>query len=301
MAKWGGLDFRGVNDFETMGIKLNRAFAAQMNHIDHNNIPQIYTNYCDIKSEDGEMQIDGPTQRFYGTDTSLQRMNVGWSTATSDFGFTIWNTTGGISAYIDSTGELIVRRLLAGYVQGSTIEGSQITASTLSANYITASSIAASYISGSTIEGSQITGSTIIGGTIKTNETGQRIEMSNNSQQTYNASNVLNGICWGTTDVSATYGDVGFYDEGTLTLLFRNNIGSGYSILPANTASLYINSTGYTCYLQGAIEIQDTVGFFGSTAVGKTAVATVSSDATLVESVNKLNEVIAALQGYGLL
>lgn len=289
------LNFQYAFDKDSMQdelVSLQRDLQYYFLHLDHKNVRRLYTEYCEIQSQNGQLAIDGPVMRFYGSDTTLQRMNLGLSTATNDFGFSIWNQAGDLTAYLDSTGELIVRRLLSGYIEGSTIIGSQITGSTITGGQIT----------GSTITGGQITGSTITGGTIKTAESGARIEMTDNSIFTYNGSSNFNGPCWGSTGTfGATYGDLYFYDNGTKVLEFFNNLsGNGYSIRPTNSAALNIGANSLQTYLYGNINHMNNIGFFGTTAVSKTTVSTLSTDATAAATIDKVNEIIGVLQGYGL-
>jgi hypothetical protein len=74
-------------------------------------------------------------------------------------------------------------------------------------------------------------------GTLRTGSTtGARIEISNNSLKTYNSTGELQGIAWG-FGYSSNWGDVLFYDAGTLTMMFENQLGGlGWDIYCPSTS-----------------------------------------------------------------
>ncbi len=170
---FGGIDPE-IENFEQCKdefIKLKRSLQYFAQNLNHHNVKQLYTEYCDIQSEGGETVIDGPLILMYSaTDSTTLRLEMGYDS--SEFVFRLYNNGGTPTVYIDSSGNAVFlghitasqitgSTITGGQITGSTISGAQITASTLTASQITASSISGSYIYGSTIEGGQITGSCI--------------------------------------------------------------------------------------------------------------------------------------------
>lgn len=76
-------------------------------HLDERNVKRIYTEYCEIKSEDGETEIDGPLLIMKAKDSSTIRVKMGWDAASSEFLFNLYNSTGGVAINLDSTGNAI--------------------------------------------------------------------------------------------------------------------------------------------------------------------------------------------------
>ena len=115
--------------------------------------------------------------------------------------------------------------------------------------------ISASKITAGTIEAlieiisPLITGGTITGGTIKTADTGKRVEISENQIKCYNADNQLNGFVIDNTD--AQYGDASFYYNGTKVFKIYNSLDGNYSILPESGTNLAIGSSDGTITLRG--------------------------------------------------
>jgi hypothetical protein len=96
--------------------KLRKELNFSLNHLDHENIQRVYTEYCDVRSECGETIIDGPTLKMYDTpavagttSTGVLRLKMGYSTASDDFAFSLYNAAGALTVSIDSSGDAMMR------------------------------------------------------------------------------------------------------------------------------------------------------------------------------------------------
>ncbi len=168
-------DFGRINpdstDIRDELIKLKRTLEYFGQNLNHRNVKTLFTEYCQIQSEDGETVIDGPLILMYSaTDSTTLRLEMGYDS--SEFVFNLYNLAGVQTVHMDSSGnaaftgtitasQITGSTITGGNIAGSTISGAQITASTLTASQITASTISAAQITGSTITASQITASTI--------------------------------------------------------------------------------------------------------------------------------------------
>lgn len=164
-----------------------------------------------------------------------------------------------------------------------------------------------------------VSSATITGGIIQTSEFGERIVLTSNTLQTYDASDNLNGMVMeGTTSSTFTYGDLYFYDTGVKVLeIYNNLIGSGYSIRPVGSAALFLGTISKSTYLEGNVKFTDNVGFFNGTPVSKTSVTangtflSVSGGADMISLSDlntklqivhdKLNKVVSALNTCNLI
>lgn len=158
-----------------------------------------------------------------------------------------------------------------------------------------------------TISSSIITGSTIIGGAIKTASTGARIELSNNSLKTYNASNNLNGFAWG-TDVGGThYGDAFLYHNGIKLVEFYDDT-SFYRIRPTAGKTMVLggSTTGIGCEgtwqfeLGGSLNVNATFTVFGGSSFN-TITQSNSTAANTAEIVADFNTLLSNLRSLNIL
>jgi hypothetical protein len=82
-----------------------------LHFLNHLNVTELYTEYCDIKSEDGETQIDGPLILMYDKQgTPVLRLKEGYDPVSDDFVFQLYNAAGNLTVNIDSNGDLSVER-----------------------------------------------------------------------------------------------------------------------------------------------------------------------------------------------
>ena len=113
--------------------KLNKTLNWLMNNLDHDNITRIYTEYCDIQSENGETVIDGPLIKMTaGTTTTRLKMGKEGSA----FTFALYNNAGVQTVGIDSSGN----GKFTGEITGSVITGGLIQTSTAGARITVESS-----------------------------------------------------------------------------------------------------------------------------------------------------------------
>lgn len=201
--------------------------------LDSKNVKRLDTNETVIKSADGETIINGPVLEMYDKQaTPKLRLKQGYDSVTGDFVYNLYNKAGTQTVGIDSSGN-------------ATFTGS------ISASTITGGTITGGAISGGTIDGTTITGTTITGGTIQTAVAGNnRIVITGNKLETYNSGNALSGIAWGVG--LGTFGDVSFYDAGTLTMQISNiGGGGGWTIEPRTTGKLVIGIAAKTVECRG--------------------------------------------------
>lgn len=94
-------------------IRMQKDLNYLLTHLDHQNVRTLYTEYCDIKSEHGETQIDGPALKMFDSSGTLRLFmgydssNVGPTTATSDFVFNLYDANGVTQISLNSSGEAV--------------------------------------------------------------------------------------------------------------------------------------------------------------------------------------------------
>jgi hypothetical protein len=287
--------------------KLRKELNFSLNHLDHENIQRIYTEYCDVRSECGETVIDGPTLKMYDTpavagttSTGVLRLKMGYSTADSDFVFQLFDQAGNLAVGLNSTGQLLLSgRPLIQMYDNTTMLRLQMGQSTVTDDFM--------FELYNATGGTQLTlnssGDVVFRGILRSGTTdGERIEIEGNALITYNSSNHRSGPAWGSSAVvGGNYGDMDFYDDGVAVMRIANQLsGNGYAIEPIDAANLYLGAAGKTVLINGDVLFGGSLGFFGAPASTKIAVADLSTDATLPQTIDKLNGLLNALQGYGL-
>jgi len=91
-------------------MRLQKDIDALINNrnLDHQHIGRLYTEYCDIRSENGETIIEGPTLKMYDRQAvPVKRLQMGYNSADADFNLTIYDATGNPTLYLNSTGEAV--------------------------------------------------------------------------------------------------------------------------------------------------------------------------------------------------
>jgi hypothetical protein len=95
-------------------IRLQKDLNHILLHLNDQNVRNLNTDICDIRSGDGETVIDGPLIKMYGKLTGSSRMTsdicrleMGWNPSTSNFVFKLYNSTGGETVSLDASGEAI--------------------------------------------------------------------------------------------------------------------------------------------------------------------------------------------------
>jgi len=84
---------------------LNYMFA----HLDERNVKRLYTEYCNIQSEDGETVITGPSLYMRAKDSTTVRLAMGWNAASSEFMFDLYTSDGDPSLELDSLGNAVFK------------------------------------------------------------------------------------------------------------------------------------------------------------------------------------------------
>lgn len=109
--------------------KLNKTLNWLLNNLDHNNVTHIYTEYCDIQSENGETIIDGPLLVMTGNSTTV-RLKQGYDKASGAFVFNLYNSAGTLTVGIDSSGNAEFRGTVTGSIIQTSTAGARIVMST---------------------------------------------------------------------------------------------------------------------------------------------------------------------------
>lgn len=80
--------------------KINSWGNNSFGNLDHMNVRRLYTNYCNIQSEDGETIIDGPVLKMYGDDTTHVRLFAGYASSTNNFVLALNSSDGAPEFYV---------------------------------------------------------------------------------------------------------------------------------------------------------------------------------------------------------
>jgi len=254
IPRFNDMDMNDPEDLLTRLTRLSRSLEYIMNHLDHANVRQLFTEYVNIQSKDGETEIDGPTLVMKAANSTTIRLKMGWVPASSNFAFELYNNSGVKTISINSSGDAVFT--------------------------------------------GTVTGSTIIGGTIKTAETGQRIEMTDNNFFMYNSSNQLEGLVFGST--FGVWGDVFIYDDGIKKAEFYQDIDS-VTFRPATTdMTVGIGKAGAYTWINGYMRHSGSkLSFFNKDPITQLAITQTAS--TVADTIrDKLNELINGLHQYGL-
>jgi hypothetical protein len=96
-------------------IRLQKDLNHILLHLNDQNVRNLNTDICDIRSGDGETVIDGPLIKMYGKLTGSSRMSsdvcrleMGWSPSTSNFVFKLYNAAGGETVSLDASGNAYI-------------------------------------------------------------------------------------------------------------------------------------------------------------------------------------------------
>jgi hypothetical protein len=106
---------QGKDDKETIRnltdvvVRLRKELEYVLTNLDHDNVTRLYTEYCQIRSEAGETQISGPLILMYDKqEPPVLRRKIGYDPDSTLFVDEWYNPSGVLTAYIDSSGKLIV-------------------------------------------------------------------------------------------------------------------------------------------------------------------------------------------------
>ena len=87
--------------------RLMKDLNYMFTHLDERNVKRLYTEYCNIQSEDGETIIDGPLLTMRKPDSSTIRLKMGWDASSSNFAFGLFTSDGDPSISLNSLGEAV--------------------------------------------------------------------------------------------------------------------------------------------------------------------------------------------------
>jgi hypothetical protein len=284
-----------------------------MQKLDHGNIKRLYTEYCSIRSEEGETQIVGPLLNMYDKQTvPVLRLQQGYDPISGDFVFNLFDKDGNNTVYLSSEGQfqLTGKPLMQMYDNQASPElrlqmGYDPISEDFVFNMFNKSGQQTIFIDSN--GDANFTG-VITGGTVRTAESGARIELKNNTLITYDLLNRKVGLAWG--NGIGSFGDVSLFDTGIEVMqFFASGTGGGFDIKPLNGAKngwIDPQLKGNVQHITGA-----KIGFFGATPVSKDSVSDLSgatagtsytsNEQTMLQNVyNKVNELLNALQSYGL-
>lgn len=101
---------KGLYSFNEDGmIRLQKDLNYMFTHLDDKNVRRLHTEYCQIKSEDGETEIDGPLLVMKAAGSSTIRLRMGWNPNSSEFEFVLFGSDGDPTLELDSTGDIVNR------------------------------------------------------------------------------------------------------------------------------------------------------------------------------------------------
>jgi len=245
-------------------VRLSRTLEYIISHLDHDNVKRLHTEECVIQSRYGETLIKGPTLKMYDTPATVEGSTSGGALRIEM----------GYSA--DSSGFIFNMYNAAG-TKAITLDS---------------------------------TGNGVItGGTIQTATTGRRIVMNGDELKSLN-NDVKDGFV-----LNGTNGYLEWYLNSTMTGYIGRTTAAGYEevfishdhvlitgvvTLDLTSPTISIGDVDGDVFVPGNVEFQGNIGFFNSSAVAQTTVSNLSTDATLTQTIDKLNELIDALQTYNL-
>lgn len=90
-------------------LRLQKDLNFMLTHLDERNVKRLYTEYCNIQSEDGETEIDGPLLIMRSEGSTTIRLKAGWDEASSEFVFNLYSADGSPTIELDSTGDAVFR------------------------------------------------------------------------------------------------------------------------------------------------------------------------------------------------
>ena len=205
-------------------IRMQKDLNFYLNNLNHTNVSQLYTDYCNIQSEDGTTILDGSLLKMYKSGSSTLRLKMGYNNSTSNFEFVLYDKNGSATIYLDSNGKAVFNGILA-----TTISASSITTGTLSGL-----SISGNTISGNTISGNTISGNTISGGSLSI---GGRFTVNSNGYMSCTGATISGTLSSSTINSSSIYG--AYISGGTIS---GGTISGGSINIGSN---FYVSSSGY--------------------------------------------------------
>jgi hypothetical protein len=263
----------GRTDKETLQNLLNayhmmrKQMEHMMQHLDSDNVTEINTNLTRVRSNKGTTVINGPVLEMRDRqEVPVLRLKAGLDESTGKFVYFLRDALGNLTFNVTDSGQLqlLGKPIIELYDEANVLRlrmGFDMDTGKFVYEMFNAAGEKNIGIDG---EGNGI----ITGGTVKTAETGARVELSGNSLKTYNAQNQLNGLVTNNS-TGTNYGDVFFYDSGVKVLEFYNNLtGGGFTLQPVGSAALGLGSPGkivvakgdWDCFGAGFADLKDENG-----------------------------------------
>jgi uncharacterized protein YjbI with pentapeptide repeats len=156
----------GGEDIQSTLIRMQKDLNFYLNNLNSTNVKSLDTNLTTIKSTNGETILDGCMIRMYTSTSTSPRLLMGYDSSGGNFLFTLYDSLGNATIYLDSTGKAVFAGILATTISASSITTGTLDGITITGNTITGNTISGNTISGGTISGTTITGTTISGNTI---------------------------------------------------------------------------------------------------------------------------------------
>jgi hypothetical protein len=94
-----------MRDIEAILNLLQIDLNHNMNTLNHENVKRIFTEYCEVQSEDGLTKINGRLFQQYD-DSSTLRLQAGYSTVTGAYGYSLYSTLGAETFSVNSSGQI---------------------------------------------------------------------------------------------------------------------------------------------------------------------------------------------------
>jgi hypothetical protein len=85
--------------------RLMKDLNYMFTHLDERNVKRLYTEYCNIQSEDGETIITGPLLTMRAEDSTTIRLKMGWDEAGSEFLFNLYTSDNVEAIKLNSAGK----------------------------------------------------------------------------------------------------------------------------------------------------------------------------------------------------
>ncbi len=285
--------------------------------MDSKNVKRLDTNETVIKSKDGETYISGPVLEMRDKQaTPVLRLKAGYDAALDQFVFFLKDVDGNLTFNVTDTGQLqLLGKPIIELYDGSNALRLRMGFDETTGKFVfelynaaEVQTIGVDSNGDGTFTGS-ISGSTVTGGTIRTAESGARIQIDqSNGFVQYDAGGVRR------LQIDASnFGYIALFDSsGNLIGHLSANTGA-VTLYGQDTIPVQIGTHGSNSNLAigGWKFVGDKIGFFNSPPTSKVPVSNLTSatasatygttEQTMLQNVyDKVNELIATLNDYGL-
>lgn len=102
-------DWMAAETVDDLKWRLNKFSDTFFRNLTHVNVKKLYTEYCSIRSEEGETQIIGPLVKMWDKQATPElRLQMGYDSGTSDFSFNLFDVDGNQTVTLSSTGQFLL-------------------------------------------------------------------------------------------------------------------------------------------------------------------------------------------------